>query len=310
MNFRCRFLSLDDLGDLGENLPIWCNPQWMNQISELYQIKPCILVCEMNEQPAGYLPMYEKSRYLLRKIYSPVLAYYNPLIFHLEEKKCPNRNLLLEKEMSQQIGKYLRKNYSAVSLNLQPRYMDVRGFSAAGYRIDVLYTYLINLEKEIIFFKNEMTSLRKAQKAGYRFGEGFSPEAALTLIYGVYQRKRHPFDADKAKLLKTIENLYQANLMRQYNLYAKDKIISSIFLLLNGQNVYAWLMGTEASALKNGAAIMLFWDLFHHLQDKYKTLDLCGGNSTGPSRVKAAVGAELMPFYRVHYSRFEMFKRG
>jgi hypothetical protein len=147
---------------------------------------------------------------------------------------------------------------------------------------------------------NEMRTLRKAEKHNFTFKSEFNPERLLEMMYGMYARKQHPFRVNREKLKALISTVYQNDFLKQYNIFDGDRIVSSLFILSDkGDTCYAWLAGTEPEAMKEGAGILIFRELFQELKKDFRYLDLCGANSKGPSRLKAALGAELKPFYQI-----------
>jgi hypothetical protein len=281
-------------------LPFWFNPVWMNAIAELHQVTPKVLIASKKDNPIAFLPIYEKRLIAFKKAFNPVLAYYSPLHFELPDRKIPNRELLQEYEVMSEIGACLRSNYKRVLLNLAPNVSDIRGFRDAGMTASPQYTFIKDLTTGFEVHKNEMTTLRKAEKQGFTFDEEFNPEVHLDLVYGMYSRKGHPFRIKREALAGMIQILGKHDLLLQCNVRDGHKIVSSILILKDkGKICYAWLTGSEQEAMKSGASIFLFRELFGRLRKEYSYLDLCGGNSQGPSRLKAALGAELKLFFQI-----------
>jgi hypothetical protein len=116
----------------------------------------------------------------------------------------------------------------------------------------------------------------------------------------MFTRKQHPFLVNRESLLKVINDLYKAGMIEQYNISKQDVIVSSMLNMLDqGNTVYAWQTATVAEDMKNGASLLLYWNIFNELADKFEFYDLCGANVNGPSRVKAAMGAELKLFFQI-----------
>jgi hypothetical protein len=285
---------------LNPELPFWFSPAWMNALAELHQVNPKVLIASKNDNPLAFLPVYEKRFITFKKAFNPVLAYYSPLIFNLPERKLPGRELLLEYDITTAAGAFLKANFKRVLLNLAPDTTDIRGFRDSGLTAVPQYTFIKDLSTGFAVHKNEMTTLRKAEKQGYTFDGEYNTVELLELVYGMYERKSHPFRVRRDALATMIAKLHEQGLVAQYNLKAGSRIVSSILILKNGgETCYAWLTGSEQEAMKNGASVLLFRELFNALQIDYRYLDLCGGNSAGPSRLKAALGADLKLFFQL-----------
>jgi len=296
----CKLVTPEQANFLKTSLPVWFNPHWMQAVAELYNISPKVLVCYKKDNPVAYLPIYEKSFITLKKAYNPTLVYYSPLVFDTQEKKLPNRELLQQYEIIKEIGAFLNKNYKRIVINLNPEQYDTRGFKDSGLSVKPQYTFIRNLSQKVDFFNNEMTTLRNAEKQGYDFNNNFDPDRLLYLLYEMYKRKSHPFNVDKASLLAMINKLYKHNIIEQYNICRQGQIVSSMMIIHdNNSQAYAWITASEPQDMKTGASLMLYWKLFDELSKMYTAFDLCGANVKGPSRLKAAMGAELKLFFQI-----------
>lgn len=272
----------------------------MNAISALYDINPKILVCYKNDNPIAFMPYYEKRFITLKKAFNPVLVYYSPMLFKLPQRKQENRNMLLKYEITRCMGNFLQKSYQKVSLNLNPEIDDIRGFRDEKLKTNAVYTFIADLASSLDFHKNERTTFRKAINQGYVFHQGFHPEKLLELLFQMYSRKKHPFIENRQGLLKLLYSLHEHCLIEQYNVAKQDVIVSSIIIILgNDRTSYAWMTASEPEEMKKGASLFQFHNLFNTLSTGFDKLDLCGANVEGPSRLKAALGADLKLFFQI-----------
>jgi len=272
----------------------------MQELAELHQLTPVVLTASKNDNPLAFLPIYEKRLFAFRKAFNPVLVYYSPLYFTIPERKLPGRELQLEYELSMEMGAFLRGNYKKVLLNLNTDTLDVRGFKDAGLNAVPQYTFIRDLNASFEIHRNEMTTLRKAEKRGFTFDAEFCSESLLQLLYGMYERKSHPFRINRNKLAGLLSVISQNGILKQYNVRDNGRIVSSILVLADkGDTCYAWLAGADPDAMKDGASVFMYRELFSTLQKDFRYLDLCGANSKGPSRLKAALGADLKVFFQI-----------
>ena len=296
----CNLVTPEQAYKQAKSLPVWFNPQWMNPLAELHKVMPRVLVCFKNDNPVAFLPFYEKSFITLKKAYNPTLVYYSPLIFQLPERKQANRELLLEYEITKAMGESLKNRYKKILLNLNSGLYDLRGLKDAGFAVLPQYTFIRDLTVETEFFGSEMKKLRSALKEGYEFNHDFLPQRLLELVFGMYNRKRHPFPFEQENLLPLIIRLHKANLIEQYNVVRGERIVSSILIIPGAeQTCYGWLTASELHEMQKGASLFLYRELFQTLSKRFSSFDMCGANSKGPSRLKAALGAELKLFFQI-----------
>jgi len=296
----CNLLSSEQAIVLNPHLPVWFNPQWMNPVAALNKLTPKVLVCFKNDNPIAFLPFYEKTFITIRKALNPALVYYCPIVFITPDRKHSNREMLLEYEIIKQMGEFLSKRYNRVAINLSPELFDIRGFKDAGFSAKPQYTFCKDLTKTEDFFSDEMTKLRKAQKFEYEFVNNFDPERHLELLYQMYSRKKHPFSVDRNGMLLLLHSLNNAGMIEQYTINKNGIVVSSMLNLLDkGKTVYGWQAASEQEDMKNGVSLLMFWNMFKTLSERFEVYDLCGANVKGPSRLKAAMGAELKLFFQV-----------
>lgn len=296
----CSLVDPDQAYSLNPTLPVWFHPVWMRGIAALHKIRAQTLVCWRNDNPCAFLPLYEKRFISLKKAYNPVLVYYSPLFFALPARKQPNRELLQQYEISKKACEFLAGQYHRISLNLCPRNLDIRGFRENGFRAVPHYTFIKDLSQQGDFFIGEMAKLRNARQAGYIFSRGFEPGRLLDLVFQMNTRKSHPFPFGRASLLGLLGDLHAAGLIEQHNVKLEDRTVSSILIIEGkGDTCYGWMTAAEPDDMRKGAAVLQFWELFQTLSGRYAFLDLCGANSKGPSRLKAALAADLKLFFQI-----------
>lgn len=272
----------------------------MKPLAFFYGLNPQVLTCFRNDNAVAWLPLYEKKFITLRKAFNPTLVYYSPVVFTLPPLKQANRELLREYEITRCLGESLNKGFKRVWLNLDPSLQDVRGFKDMDLKAVPHYTYVKDLKQSTEFFIGEEAKLRRAEKENYSFEQRFVPDKLLELVYAMYGRKRHIFPNDRSGLLELIKELHSNQLVRQYNVLKEGNIVSAILILTDrDKTCYGMLTATEAQAMQKGASLVLFSRLFSVLAEEFDRFDLCGANSKGPSRLKAAMGAELKLFFQL-----------
>jgi len=286
--------------ELNPGLPVWFNPIWMQAVGGLYSITPKVLIVTKNDNPVAWLPLYEKRFLHLSQAYNPTLVYYTPVFFTLPERKNANRNQLLQYEIMLRMGEYLKRHYTKVLLSMTPEVWDIRGFTEAGLNAVPRYTFILNLKVPAEFFLREAAKIRRAEREGYAFSAGKAPERMLELVYAMYERKEHFFPQDREGVLRLMKTGIEEGILEQYNILRDNEIVSSIAIINDReQTAYGWLMATQPEEMKKGASLILYKELFQTLGKRFMAFDLCGANSKGPTRLKAAMGAELKLFFRI-----------
>lgn len=300
MSVKTQLVSTDQY-PLGNGDPcVWVNPLWVEAVARLMNLTANYVVCAKNDAILGVLPIYEKNYLLMHRAVTTYFGYYQPLIFDLSERKYPNRLLLDKLEICSALARFLREKYARISINLSPDLTDVRGFTWNKIHAHPLYTFQHELSSRMEIFSEEKTNLRKALRQEYRGGFLFDPDVLIQLLNDMYKRKEMDLNLDNARLRTFLINMHEAGLIRQYNLFLDDQIVSANLLVCGSSDtVYTLIRATRQDELKKGVSVLHSELLIQELKSEYRVIDWCGANSPGPARFKAGLGFELKPFYRL-----------
>jgi len=96
--------------------------------------------------------------------------------------------------------------------------------------------------------------------------------------------------------------LHEHGLLRQFNIYYKNEIVSANIILSDGGELaYTIILATQEDAMKLGAATLHSVELSRHLPSTTKILDFCGANIREVARFKAALGLDLRVYYHISF---------
>lgn len=300
MPYQVKLIRTDEFALPQPDISLWCKRQWMEALAELHQIDVNYLICEEAGNIVAYMPIYSKHRLGMKRAYSPVMAYYNPIHFILPNSSRQNRNLLRKHEISTAIAVFLKKAFLKLSINLSPENYDVRGFTWSGFKAVPLYTFIQDLQAKAQLFPEQQRKLNIALKQDFSFDESFDPEPFIKLLYELYEYKEHDFKLSPKRLLDFLTKQHDIGLIRQYNIRSEKNIASADILLCDETDTtFAILRATTEAARKNGISVLQNVSDARELNTKYKFLDFCGANISGPARFKAAFGYDLKVFFRI-----------
>ncbi len=300
MEYKVELIEINNNLHTEKKLSVWFDPLWMNQIAEINQQKALYLIVEKNGNIQAACPLYTRKILWQSQANSPILNFYSPIMFFLPVRKYPNEIMLQKLEITHRMADFLKTNFNVVRLTFNPEIEDMRGFQQNGFHAIPVYTFILNLLQPLNFFKNEKTTLRKAQTFNWEFNEDFRPGEFLDLLYLMYKRKAKELKVNKQEHENLLKKLHTYGMISQYNITNSSEILSAnIVLHDNGLTAYDWQTATRKDAMNQGASILLFDKMFTTLKEKYHYLDLCGATAPGPSRLKAALGAELTQIFQI-----------
>lgn len=286
--------------EVGRNLSIWAKPEFMQAVQNLHQFEAYQLCCYKGEQLVALLPVYEKRMLSYRLLKNPTGSYYQGLNLWLDSKSLPGRRLLDTLQILQAMAQSMQTRYKKIQFNLSPDTLDVRGFTWEKLHARPLYTFVHDYGTNPQPLPDERKNLGKALQQNYQFAEKFAVEDFMRLFVAMNGRKNRQLGLSMARLESFFCELHQKGLLRQFNLFLEDKVVSSNMLMSDTDKAYTVFRATETEAMKNGASSLHTLKLIEALSGQIEILDFCGANVAEVARFKAALGLQLKVFYQIY----------
>ena len=281
-------------------LNVWSNPDFMQTVADISDLKPFHLVCYKGESVVAILPLYEKKMLGYKICKHPLLSYYQGLNLWLEDNSAPARKLLDALQITQTIAKYLSGRYKVIRHILSPETYDVRGFLWNNIQAIPSYTFIHNFQDNINPLSDERKKISMAEKQNYSFEEELNIEEFIHLMKLMNVKKKWQPGLSYQDLAEIIRILHTAGILRQMNLKSAGRIISSNIILQDNVKAYTIFRATEIEALKKGASSLHTVKLIDFLkQDNLEELDFCGANVSDIARFKAAMDLKLKVFFQI-----------
>jgi hypothetical protein len=216
-----------------------------------------------------------------------------------ESSLSTNRKWL---DVGRDLARDMRARGLAQTVALPPGITDVRPWQWEGFRVEVLYTYVLDLPYDTSLMRPHVRrSIRKAEKQGYSC-------MRVTRMDDVYSclaetQERQGFDL-KISMddLTSAQNVLGNDVLRAYVAYAPDGTPASSTVEIHepGGRSVGWLAGTRCDHLTSGASQLLHSfimdDLTLHGATSY---DFAGANIPSVAYSKLQWGARLEPFYTI-----------
>lgn len=294
-NIVARFPSKEGLSFC----PLWINPDFMLAVQNLHNCEAKQLVCYKGDEIKAVMPLYEKKKLGISYLICPTSSYYQGLWFYNLGKKGENRRLLDELNISSDIAIWLKAHYKKMKFKLMPENYDVRGFTWKNYKAKPLYTFTYDFQEPLKLLYDEKTKLSKASIYNYQLDEQFLPEEFIHLLKILYQRLNKDLGLAYSAFQKWMEDLYQHQILSQFNLRREGKVVSSS-LVLGGKEddrAYLIMLSTLPEEMKNGASVVHYLTFIESLRGRFDKIDFCGGNNPDVARFKAAMGFKLELFF-------------
>ncbi len=273
------------------------------------------------------LPCVEVAYYLDRqgRVCKPsfVPGPYLPVVFHSTPTESRSR---LDRQWLT-VGQLLAEDMRARGLKgriaLPPDITDVRPWLAAGFRVEVQYTYCVDLPYDDSLMRPTIRrSIARSVRDGFTCARASSFEDVYDCMAETEQRQgfSHEVSVDDLKLAQRVLG---PDIFRVYAAYAPNGEIASTTIELHkpGGRAVGWIAATKSEYLRSGAAQLLNAYILEDLAaDGAAGYDFAGANLPSVAASKAQWGATLKPFYRIesggpgdlvrHVRNYWQFRRG
>jgi hypothetical protein len=205
-------------------------------------------------------------------------------------------------DIGRDLARDMRARGLAQRVALPPGITDVRPWQWEGFRVDVLYTYMLDLPYDTSLMRPQIRrSIQKAGKHGYTCMRVTHMDDVYTCL--AETQERQGFDL-KISLddLTAVQHVLGYDILRAYVAYAPDgtPAASTVEIHDPGGTAVGWLAGTRCAHLNSGVSQLLnnfiLEDLSLHGATTY---DFAGANIPSVAHSKLQWGARLNPFYTV-----------
>jgi hypothetical protein len=268
-----------------------CEPKFVSIISETFSLKPICIVAFNNDKPIIGLVAYAKRKSIIH----PSVYIYTAIW------QTSSSNIKNQEAFAIIINK-LQNDYLSISLLLPPKITDIRPFTYSGFKADVKYTYVndlnnIKLSSDVKSMRNRATSLGVTFKFDKNSSDIFEQNISSFSNFGYKQKN--------IKLIETfIKKLIDAEYIVAISAHLNDELLASGYVLLdkNNGNAMNLFITSKKSNYQTGVHSYLYLQNFYALRDAgFLTNDLIGANTKGIGNFKSNFNGELTPFYHVRY---------
>lgn len=239
-------------------------------------------------------------RHKTGRVFLPPLHPYIPLDVQYGEQKSLQKKTDSWLEMARDLAAEMHHSGLKNTVLLPPEVTDARPWTWLGFNVGVKYTLYIDFPLDERRLSHSIVrNYRRAKREGYRCERTDNVQHALTCVEDTASRKgfRHMLTVQDWQLLQEL----LGDQLRVYVTYqANGEPASAIVCLLpplNGRVLY-WVGGTRRENLRDGASLFTYYRSLKDLESNgYVGADLVGANIPSVARMKAGLGAHLVPFY-------------
>nr|WP_294895792.1 hypothetical protein [uncultured Pedobacter sp.] len=269
-----------------------CEPKFVKIIAGTFNVEPICLVAFNKDKPILGMVLYAKGK----SIVHPSIYIYTAIW------QTSNSVIRIENAFLSILNK-LQADFKYISLLLPPKVTDIRPFIYCGFKSDVKYTYINNLN-DINPSSEVKSRINKANKLGVNFNFDEDSEEILNHIISSFLKLGY-----KRSYIKTLENfiykLMASGYLVSISARLNNELLASGYVLLDkaNQNAMNLFITSNKSHYQTGVHSSLYVHNLSALKGKgFLTNDLFGASTKGIGDFKSSFNGELTPFYHVRYS--------
>lgn len=265
------------------------------------------------------LPVFLSRQNGLRLVYSPprsslvYVPYLGPATSRaLGELDIHDRESVWRsavEEICTELGR-LSPNY--VALGLSPAFVDVRPFAGTGYEAELMYTYVIDLQRPVkTIWEAIEQDARKSIKAASRLPLTITPASDTATFIdvmkeGLKKQGMTFFHRQSHEYLRDVLDAFPDN-VKMYFLYNGDDLIGVNNLCGFHGHCIGWMGNTAARGGLSSNEYMV-WELLQKAkQDGYKTFENTGADEKRLNLSKTKFNPVLVPWFYI-YKRDAWYK--
>mgnify|MGYP001166901596 CR=1 FL=1 len=199
---------------------------------------------------------------------------------------------------------YLSNHYDHVRITHTPNLTDLRPFSWAGWKLNLRYTYHLEIKNRTEsdlwdrVERRTRTAIRKAEKLGYTFQEIGDVDLLVNQYGKIYQDRPVPINSNLVQ--NYVKSIYEAGLIRIFSVQASNgETAATVAFVENDDESYAWVAGADPSHYNSGAASLLYWRYLS--QCSQNRFDFVGANLPSIAFFKRGLGGNLVPYYSTEH---------
>lgn len=279
--------------------------RWLDVCDEEWSVTPKrVEFADGNGPRAEALYYLDSSGRISKPPFSP--GPYLPLAFYptpTESRPRLDRQWLA---VGQLLAEDMRERGLAGRIALPPEITDVRPWQWAGFQVEVLYTYCVDLPYDDSSMRSTIRrATAKAMRAGFTCARTSNLSAVHECL--VETEQRQGFDQGVSlDDLKQAQRALGSDAFRTYACYSADGevVAATIELHEAGGRAVGWIAGTKSAYVCRGVSQLLNAFILEDLAEAGATAyDFAGANLPSVAASKAQWGGYLVPFYGIQSGR-------
>jgi hypothetical protein len=282
---------------------------WLQAHADVLGADMAVYGCYRKDQLVAGCALYFKTLAALRIITTPPGTPYMGILIQPRQTNDSARRLRHNLDVTAHLAAAIKSDFDRALLINHPGLIDVRPFLWQKWSVNVLYTFIVDLNTVIDAPPKVRSKLRKAQRLGIEVRPSNDIDAFHDIWAKTFYKQNSVPRFSREALAKIFSRLRAHHCCRLYLAFdGDDQSISGRVVVWSGRKASAWLLGTNPAYLSTGVTPLLFWHTFQDLKGEFDTFDMFGSNIESIARFKSEFGGELTPYYAAETFRSAVMK--
>lgn len=261
-------------------VPVFSSPFWLDAVAENWDVAIII----NDGKVIAALPYCWKGNLLTKRIYLPVVSFYQSVLFFTDVDKITKQKL--SEQLVQQLPKTVKSYFKFL-----PEHSAIN-LSKSAFTKEEYETYIISNKHEINLNSNQKRNVQKGNKLNYVVKESKNSEASFTLLTSTFVRQniKPKITLAEFKKLNTLVTKHQVG--KTIDCYDEQKnLLASAFIVEDESTVYYLFGGYNTTYKNSGAMTFLLHFLIQDSIKKNLEFNFCGSSKKSIATYFAGFGA-------------------
>lgn len=275
---------------------------WCKAVSEVLGFGFDLWIVAKGQEWLGGIPVFWRRRFGRPVCMMPPQGAYSSVIFAaaISRASYPSKVTSSQLEITANLARSISSHYSSATLKFLPSVSDVRAFQWEGWSASPVYTYVLDVSRELRCDHAVRKHVRKCRESGAVLSLDWQFEWFRGLSQDTVTRQalRSGIGMTYQDLERIACRMRDAGLAWMATALTPDgrPLASRIELGIRGTaTLYDWVAGSSSELLSLGGNAWIMTQIAEEARrQSYSSWDLCGANYKSIAKFKSQFGGDLL----------------
>lgn len=307
----------DDLVEKSPHGTIFHTSDWLEVSREVLNNNHKIYGCFQNNELIGGCSLFIKKTKGIFKMASSTceMTPYGGIVLKESPSTKVKKQVFDTHRIMNSLREFLCDRFDNIEIKLSPDFLDIRPFTWNGWNSNVLYTYYIELDRDINIgiSKDLKKNIQNALNEGMKTKRLKNSKIYYDLFSLVFKRQKLTTPVNEVFFNRVIELLESKKIGDMWVTETSSaEYVASQIRLWDKKRVYAWTGASDHSFRNLGSNSLIYYDVFKDLKVAgFKEINMMAANTQRFTDFITGFNPKLVPYYSINFSsrRYRFFKK-